>query len=189
MAWRTHSCVPCSHSCEQRFAIGPRRRSHECERGTLRACATIRAYLLGTGCDLPVEIGESAAILREAGEQRCGRPQIGTVLLFEIFDAIENLAEAHGVGVKHGTAAPRREAVSVQVHDIDVHGAQREAFAQQLRAFVDQREQAAIDDFFATMLLRWMLASRATASISAAVSGSGNGLRSASYFENPLPVF
>src|ERR1035438_9443889 len=32
---RTHSCVPCSHSCEHK--AGGKRRSHECERGTLRS--------------------------------------------------------------------------------------------------------------------------------------------------------
>src|SRR5580704_14829913 len=32
-AWRTHSCVPCSHSCEHWYTVGGKR-SHECERGT-----------------------------------------------------------------------------------------------------------------------------------------------------------
>ena len=35
--WRTHSCVPCSHSCEHQASLVniPTMRSHECERGTL----------------------------------------------------------------------------------------------------------------------------------------------------------
>jgi hypothetical protein len=33
--WRTHSCVPRSHSCERQSRIMPgSKRSHECERST-----------------------------------------------------------------------------------------------------------------------------------------------------------
>src|SRR5450755_4350579 len=32
--WRTHSCVPCSHSCEHKLETVISQRRHECRRGT-----------------------------------------------------------------------------------------------------------------------------------------------------------
>jgi hypothetical protein len=46
--WRTHSCVPCSHSCEHVFSPCHKTRSHECERGTLECVRHIGGQTEGT---------------------------------------------------------------------------------------------------------------------------------------------
>src|SRR5204863_4860567 len=50
-------------------------------------------------------------------------------------------------GVVHWPAAPRRKAVSGQVHDVDVGRALSDAFLEDLRSFVDEGKDAALHDF------------------------------------------
>src|SRR5207249_11812207 len=50
--------------------------------------------------------------------------------------------EAERIGVVHWPAAPRRKAVSGQVHDVDVGRALSDAFLEDLRSFVDEGKDA-----------------------------------------------
>ena len=49
--------------------------------------------------------------------------------------------------MEHRPAAETRKAVAVDVDDVDVAGAQRDAFLEDLRAFIDQRVNATLEDF------------------------------------------
>ncbi|MNO91557.1 hypothetical protein D3C76_831040 [compost metagenome] len=52
----------------------------------------------------------------------------------------------------HRPALVRREPVSVEVNQIDVMGRSGDAFLKNLRALIDQRQQAALQDFFLAYL-------------------------------------
>src|SRR6202011_5137919 len=56
------------------------------------------------------------------------------------------VVEAERVGVVHRATSIRREAVSCEVYDVDVGGAQGDALLEDLRSLVDQREDAALDN-------------------------------------------
>ncbi len=64
----------------------------------------------------------------------------------QFFYSRQHLVQADAVGVVHRPAAEGREAVAVEVDDVDVAGALGNAFLENLRALVDQREDAALDD-------------------------------------------
>src|ERR1051325_5918375 len=89
---------------------------------------------------------EPPAFLGEFDEQRRGLPHRALVSLLELFDRGEHLLQAHGVGIEHRPAAVGREAVAGEVDHVDVGGAQRDAFVEDLRALVDQRVDQALDD-------------------------------------------
>src|SRR5262245_8196317 len=96
---------------------------------------------------LLVEIGEGLALFRQSLQQRRRLPQLA-VLYVELADALVNFLQADSVRVPHRAAAPCRIAISVDVDDVYVNGPQRDAFFQNLRAFVDQRVLRTFDDLF-----------------------------------------
>ena len=59
-----------------------------------------------------------------------------------------DLIQPDGVGIPHRTAAIGRESVAVQINDVDVDGAQRDAFLENARALIHQGIDATVDDFF-----------------------------------------
>ena len=78
-------------------------------------------------------------------QQRCRLPELA-VLALEVADARVDLVQAHRVGVEHRPAAPGRKAVAVDVDQVDVGRALGNAFLEDLRAFVHQRVDRALDD-------------------------------------------
>src|SRR5262249_34516023 len=84
---------------------------------------------------------------RQSLQQRRGLPQLA-VFFVELADALVHFFQADRVRVPHRAAAPGRIAVAVDVDDVYVNGPQRDAFFQNLRAFVDQRVLRAFDDLF-----------------------------------------
>jgi hypothetical protein len=48
----------------------------------------------------------------------------------------------------HGPPAIGGKSVAVEIDDVDVQGAERDAFFEQTRSLVDQRVDTAVDDFF-----------------------------------------
>src|SRR5580700_5079333 len=70
------------------------------------------------------------------------------MLLVKFFNAIVNFFETNCIGVPHGSAAMGREAVAVEIDNVNVDGAQGVTFFENAGAFIDQRVDAAIDDFF-----------------------------------------
>jgi len=70
------------------------------------------------------------------------------VAVGEFFDARLDCCGAEGFGVEHGAAAPGGEAVAGDVDHVDVGGAQGHAFFEDAGAFVYERQDAAVDDFF-----------------------------------------
>src|SRR5690242_9634242 len=89
-------------------------------------------------CCLSDKALEFSARERQFLEQRRGRPQLA-VLPLELANAIVDLLQAYGIGVPHRTATECREAVAVQVNNVDVHGAQSVALFKDARALVYQR--------------------------------------------------
>ena len=60
------------------------------------------------------------------------------MLLFELTNSIEDLSQAHGIGIPHGAAARGREAIAVNVNDVDVTGAKSDALLQDARPLIDE---------------------------------------------------
>ena len=85
-----------------------------------------------------IVLAERRALVRQPLEQRRRRPAVAE-LAMERRDAIENLRQTDAVRVEHRPAPKGRKAVAGQVDDVDVGGAQRNAFLEHARAFVDER--------------------------------------------------
>src|SRR5215471_1714286 len=102
---------------------------------------------LRPGAPLLIEVRELLSFFGELLEQRRRLPPIA-MLFVELRDAVVNLLEADSIGIPHWPAAVRREAVAVDIDDVDIDGAQRVTLFENAGAFVDQRVDAAVDDLF-----------------------------------------
>src|SRR6266496_538421 len=89
---------------------------------------------------------ESLAFLCQADKQRRWLPLRALVALLEPLDCVQHFVQAYGVGIEHRSAAIRRKAIAGEIDHVDVGGAQRDAFLQNVRAFVGKRVDAALDD-------------------------------------------
>src|SRR6266704_3882148 len=103
--------------------------------------------MLGSGGLWFIEFGERPALLGELLQERYRRPDF-TVLLLEFADSLVDGFQANGVRIPHGTTAIGGESVAVQVNDVDIDGAQSIALFEDSSAFVHERIEAAIDNFF-----------------------------------------
>src|SRR5678815_3390197 len=118
----------------------------------LAPCVLLRApfQLLQRGVraveTITASVIEPPSFLGEFDEQGRGLPLRALVALLEFLDGGQHAGQAHRVGVEHRPAAVRREAVAGEVHHVDVRGAQRDAFPEDVRALVRQRVHAALDD-------------------------------------------
>src|ERR1700758_998703 len=65
----------------------------------------------------------------------------------KLTDTVVNPLEANRVGIPHRTAAMGREAVAVDINNVDVRSPQRIAFLQNTCTFVHQTVEATIRDF------------------------------------------
>src|SRR5262249_52790495 len=101
-----------------------------------------------SGCgDLSlVEDCEGLALFRKRLQQRRRLPQV-SVLRMKLADTIVDALQPNRVREPHRTAAPSREAVAIDVNDVDVHGSQREALLENLRAFIHQSIHGSFDNF------------------------------------------
>src|SRR5512142_961335 len=92
----------------------------------------------------------------EACEQRCRRPErrIGVGIGCDPLHAARDVVEAEHVGIEHGAAAMERKAVAREIDDVDVRCARRDALLQDARAFVHERQHAALDDLVVGELAR-----------------------------------
>src|SRR6266702_5040747 len=103
--------------------------------------------MLGSGGLWFIEFGERPALLGELLQERCRRPDF-TVLLLEFADSLVDGFQANGVRKPQGTTAIGRKSVAVQVNDVNIDGAQGIALFEDSSAFVHERIEAAIDNFF-----------------------------------------
>src|SRR6266571_109510 len=103
--------------------------------------------MLGSGGLWLIEFGERPALLGELLQERCRRPDF-TVLLLEFADSLVDGFQANGVRIPQGTTAIGGKSVAVQVNDVDIDGAQSIALFEDSSAFVHERIEAAIDNFF-----------------------------------------
>src|SRR5712691_2900551 len=88
------------------------------------------------------EITEALALFRQPLEKRRGRPGLAVTGVEGRHVGVD-LLEPDLVGVEHGAAAVAREAVAVEVGDVDVARAKRDALLEDARALVDERPEAA----------------------------------------------
>src|SRR6185295_18938938 len=86
------------------------------------------------------------ALARQALQQRRRLPQLA-VLLLEGADVVVHRRRPHRVRIEHGAAPMNREAVAIDVDDVDVRGAEREALLEDPRPLVDEGVDAALEDF------------------------------------------
>src|SRR3954451_6894490 len=96
---------------------------------------------------LPVEVRESGAVRGETAKQGRRLPEFIAVAFAKFLDAAEHRLQPYRVGVEHGTAAPGGESVAVEVDDVDIRRSQGDSLAEDMRAFIHQREDGAIDNF------------------------------------------
>src|SRR5215469_17831766 len=97
-------------------------------------CRTLPSQLGHGGTLLPVILSETLAMLGQMLQQGCRFPNL--VMLFAKFaDPLVDLLEANGIGVAHGASPISREAVAIDIDDVDVPRPQRVAFFQDARAF------------------------------------------------------
>src|ERR1051326_1518560 len=94
-----------------------------------------------------VKVSEAFAFFCQTLEQRRRLPEF-TVLFMKFANAIVNFFQADRVCIPHGAATMRREAITGEIDDVDIDGAQRVAFFKNTRAFIDQRIDKAIDNLF-----------------------------------------
>src|SRR6056300_1501582 len=88
------------------------------------------------------EASEGLAVLREALKQGRRGPEVA-VLLAEAFDLLQHHVEAHLIGPEHGAAGDLREAIAVDVDNVDIAGANSDLVFEDARPFVDEGEDAA----------------------------------------------
>src|SRR5437763_2493341 len=81
-------------------------------------------------------------------QQRRRRPERSVVvgIARQLAHSARHVVEPQRVGVEHRSAAIQRKAVAGQIDEIDVGCAERNALLQNARAFIDEREDQAIDD-------------------------------------------
>src|SRR6266704_3993765 len=103
--------------------------------------------MLGSGGLWFIEFGERPALLGELLQEWSRRPDF-TVLLLEFADSLVDGFQANGVRIPHGTTAIGGESVAVKVNDVDIDGAQSIALFEDSSAFVHERIESAIDNFF-----------------------------------------
>src|SRR5580693_5778773 len=94
-----------------------------------------------------VEIGKFLAFFRQSLQKRSWLPKLA-VLPVKFLDAVEDFFQTDCVGVPHWSATIGREAVTVQVDDVNVDGAQSVTFLEDACALIYQRVDAAVDNFF-----------------------------------------
>src|SRR5687767_4276602 len=89
---------------------------------------------------------ECSPFLGEFDEQGRGFPHFAHVAFLEFLDRSQHFLQPDRVGVEHRPAAVRREAVTREIDHVDVGGAQRDAFLEDVRGLVDQRVDQPLDD-------------------------------------------
>ena len=100
-----------------------------------------------SGCAVSgVETGKGLSLLGQLFQQGSRLPE-HAVLALKFADAVVHFSESHGVREPHRSATMRWKAIPIDVDNINVHCAKREAFFQDARAFVDQRVDATVHDF------------------------------------------
>src|SRR5690349_3817162 len=134
-----------AHSIAQRSAWPPMvapwvmlRAPRQLLQSGVRAVETMTASVLAI---------EFLSFLREFHEKRRRFPDGPLIAIGKGFDPAQDLVQPDGIRVEHRPAAVGREAVAGEVNHVDVRGAQRDAFLEDLRAFVDQRVDEALHDF------------------------------------------
>ena len=92
------------------------------------------------------ELRETPALSCQALKQRRRLP-VFTVLPVEFGDAFVNVFQADRIRVPHRTSAMGGETVAIEINDVDIRSAQREAFFKNACTFVDQSVHAAVHNF------------------------------------------
>ncbi len=93
-----------------------------------------------------VMVGKALALGGEPLDQRGRLPDIAIACRVEAPDLLQHLAKPLALGPEHRAAAIDRVAIAVDIDDVDVRGAQRDALVEDLGALVDQRQHGAVDD-------------------------------------------
>src|SRR5258708_436085 len=95
---------------------------------------------------LSPKLGKGLTLFGQLLQQRRGLPSC-TMLTVEFANTFVNPFQAHSVGMPHRTTTMGREAVAVNINNVDVGSAQRESFLQNPGPFVHKCIEAAIRDF------------------------------------------
>src|SRR5437868_1688192 len=93
---------------------------------------------------LAIEVRELLALRGETFQQRRRRPYT-SVLLLELRNSTQHTFQANRVRIPHWSATVCREAVAVDINDVDVAGPQCDSLLQYLCTFIDQRIDRSLD--------------------------------------------
>src|SRR5579862_2405275 len=91
------------------------------------------------------KVRERRVRLRELFQQGSRLPEF-SVLPAEFAYAVVDVSQPDRIGIPHGPAAICRKTVAVEINNVDVDRAEREAFLENPCAFIDQGINAAVDD-------------------------------------------
>src|SRR5579883_1410777 len=91
------------------------------------------------------QIRKALPLARELLEKWRGAPPEAMRLVEALHIGID-LVEADRVGIEHRPAAPGGEAIAGEIDHVDIAGAERDTFFEDLRALIHQRIDRALDD-------------------------------------------
>src|SRR5579884_782696 len=93
----------------------------------------------------PYQIREALSLARQLLQERRRAPPEAMRLMEPLHIGID-LVETDRVGIEHRPAAPGGEAIAGEIDHVDIAGAERDAFLENLRALIHQRIDRALDD-------------------------------------------
>jgi len=93
-----------------------------------------------------VKVGKSLSLFNQLNEERRGRPKLSVVFL-KFANAFEDFGQPNCIRIPHGTAAMDREAVAIQIDDIDIHRPQSVPFLEYASALINESIDASVNDF------------------------------------------
>src|ERR1700674_2743848 len=123
----------------------------------VRAVETMTASLMmGSQLSKLLSAVERLAFRREFGQQQRRLPERRICMRIgrQARHAAHDVVETQHIGVEHGPAAIQRKAIAGQIDHVDVGCALGDALLENACTFVDQREDAALDDLIIGDLAR-----------------------------------
>src|ERR1700676_1596282 len=141
-----------SSYCFQTSSTGCRQETSACVCTSI-ATRSWRFMPWGSCASVPylVPVRERTPLAHQAHEQWRRLPVHRPEQIPVLEDALEHCRKPDRVGVEQRAAAVARKAVAGGPHDVDVTGAQRDTLLQDANAFIDDRQQAALEDLGVAM--------------------------------------
>src|SRR6202012_4676210 len=129
-----------------RWREAPQRASQSIRRASAKRVAHVSLLSRVQTTSEPLKIREALSLFGELLQQACG-PPILTVRFFEFAHAIVDFFQSDAIRIPHRPAAMSGKAIAGKIDNVDIDGTKGETFLQDSRTFIDERVDAAPDDF------------------------------------------